>query len=85
MKNNKYLENKIGLVNATIAGHCIGLSFVAQEKGAKDFFYSYEQGVRVRETIEKDLTMLYRYAYNQGKKEQALLQKNNIPYKGKIK
>ena len=35
-----YLQNKIGLVNAMIAGHCIGLTIIAQEKNAKEIDYN---------------------------------------------
>ena len=63
-----YLQNKIGLVNAMIAGHCIGLTFIAQEKGAKGFDYHYDMGEKVRKQVEKDMQDLYRYAFNQGRK-----------------
>jgi hypothetical protein len=65
MQNNKYLENKLGLIQASIAGHCIGVSFVIKEGGD----YHYDMGEKIRLQIEKDIRQLYRYAYNQGRKD----------------
>lgn len=65
MKNNKYLENKIGLVEAMVAGHCMGITYVA--RGNKDYAYTYEAGAKVREMIRKEITEVFRHGYKLGK------------------
>lgn len=62
--DEKYLSNKIGLIQAGIAGMAIGSNFLGLE--GKEWHYDY--GVKSRQLIEKEIREIYRYAYKKGKK-----------------
>lgn len=59
-----YIQHTLGMINAMIAGHCIGITFSAKEYGTE---YHYDIGEKLRQQIEKDIRKLYKYAKKQGK------------------
>lgn len=64
-KIENYLQDKIGLINASIAGHSAGVSYSAKVFGRT---YHYDDGEHVRQMIDKDIRKIFKYAYKLGKK-----------------
>lgn len=65
-KKAKYLDNKLGLINAMISGHCIGIVYVAKMYGED---YHYDKGEKLREYIEKEVRNIFNYGRKFSKKQ----------------
>lgn len=65
-KKEEYLQSKIGLINATIAGTIIGAQMSLKSFGRE---YHYDDGIRMRKIIEKDIRNIFAYGYKMGKQK----------------
>ncbi|MES2408781.1 MAG: hypothetical protein V4509_00590 [Patescibacteria group bacterium] len=65
VKQNNKLAHDIAVVQAMIAGHCIGVSFNAKVNGTS---YHYDHGNELRKVVDHDIRKIFNYAYNLGKK-----------------
>lgn len=74
MKDPKeYIEEKIGMILATVAGHAIGVSFTAMQ--GKE--YHYNHGNRIREMIRRDVLNIFHHGIKIGRKVERDLNKLN--------
>lgn len=60
----KYLEDKIALILASVSGAQIGANMLGRDGRV----WEYNFGIRTRKLIEKDIRDIYKYAFNKGKK-----------------